>query len=149
MKNPLALALIVLLGGAAHASGVTTGSKLHLLDSSEGQVDPIQHGKADLFLLGLGLTAGGLVLGGAGFAVLYACSEPQATCAQPTMTYVGWALAAPGVLPLAAGLIILYLFTGGRRGVADATDAFDLKPKWALAIVPVSGGGMVGAAGTF
>src|SRR4051812_19615597 len=103
MKNPLALVLaVLLLGGATHASA----SNLHLLDASEGSLDPVDHAKTDLFLLGLGLTAGGLALGGVGFAVLYVCREGE-TCHNQTMTYVGWGLAAPGVLPLAAGLIIL------------------------------------------
>ena len=145
MKNPLAVVLaVLLLGGAAQASAVN-GSKFHLLDASEGSLDPIEHGKTDLFLLGLGLTVGGLALGAVGFAVLYACREGS-TCYNQTTTYVGWGLAAPGVLPLAAGLIILYLFTGGRRGFSEAPGA---KPSWALALVPVNGGGLVGATGTF
>ena len=107
------------------------------------------HAKTDLFLLGLGLTLGGLVLGAGGFAFLYACREGT-SCHSETNTYIGYGLAAPGLLPLAAGLIILYLFTGGRHGSTDASDVLNGgKPAWALALVPLSGGGMVGASGRF
>ena len=146
MKNPLALTLaLLLLGGAAHASA--GASKLHLLDQSEGQLDPVAHAKTDLFLLGLGLVGGGLVLGGAGFIYLYFCNQRAASgSCQPPDLYIGYGLAAPGLLPLAAGLIIIYLFTGGRHG---STMVDSVKPSWALALVPLGGGGMIGASGTF
>ena len=117
---------------------------MHLLDSTEGQLDPVRHAKTDLFLLGLGLTIGGLILGGAGFAELYLCQEGSSCYNPPTSNYIGYALAAPGILPLAAGLIILYLFTGGRRGFAEAEEA---SPRWLLTVAPVGGGGggVVGA----
>jgi hypothetical protein len=145
MKTPAAVALSLLLVCTAARAATPDPSKFHLLDSSQAQLDPVSHGKADLFLLGLGLIAGGLVLGGAGFAVLYLCQEGT-SCHSQTMTYVGYGLAAPGIIPLAAGLIIVYLFTGGRRGVSEATAS---KRSWAFSLVPINGGGLVGASGTF
>src|SRR5438270_13559045 len=46
-----------------------------LLGGSEGQLNPVAHAKTDFFLIGLGLVGAGLILGGAGFAVLYLCGE--------------------------------------------------------------------------
>lgn len=144
MRSPVLLALVIaLVCTTAHAA--IDSPRLRLLDASTGQLDPVRHAKTDLFLLGLGLTLGGLVLGGAGFAILAVCQE-GASCYSQTTTIIGWCLAAPGILPLAAGLIILYLFTGNRRSLADATD---LKPRWALAAVPLRGGGLVGASISF
>jgi hypothetical protein len=95
--------------------------------------------KGGLFLAGLGLTAAGLVLGGAGFAVLWFCGEGS-SCHSNNTTIIGWALAAPGILPLAAGIIILYItLDGGRRGrLAQLLPGGD---DWAVTMAPMPGGG--------
>lgn len=118
-------------------------SALHLLpQAAEGQVfvpepHPVRDTRTVLLLTGLGLTAAGLVLGGAGFAVLSLCQEGS-SCYSKNTTIIGWALAAPGVLPLAAGLIILYIVVGGRGGrVAELLPHGD---NWAVALAPAPGG---------
>lgn len=103
-------------------------------------------GSGSLFLLGLGLTAGGLVLGGAGFAVLYVCRSGTA-CYSDTTTVIGWVLAAPGIIPLTVGLIMIYLSTGSSHRVLAPT-----KPatrQWAFGFAPLAGGGLVSAATQF
>src|SRR4051812_2353476 len=86
-----------------------------LLGGSEGQ-NPVADTKGGMFLVGLGLTAAGLVLGGAGFGILYACREGEQCHDDKTLNIVGWALAAPGVVPLAIGLFLLYAAVGGKGG---------------------------------
>ena len=62
------------------------------------------------FWLGMGFGAIllGLALGGAGFAILSECGKGTA-CYSEELEIVGWVLAAPGILPLAAGSIIVYV----------------------------------------
>src|SRR4051812_35687832 len=73
--------------------------------------------RAGLFFAGLGLVAAGLVLGGAGFALLYTC-ESGAECDTVGHTRtIGWILAAPGLIPLAVGAILVYVSTGGRASL--------------------------------
>ncbi|MFT3841631.1 MAG: hypothetical protein QM723_31875 [Myxococcaceae bacterium] len=121
-------------------------SSLHLLPgAAEGEVpvptgDPVRDSKGALFLAGLGLTAAGLILGGAGFAVLWFCGEGS-SCHSENTTIIGWALAAPGILPLVAGIIILYItLDGGRRGgrLAELLPGGD---DWAITMAPMPGGG--------
>jgi len=80
-------------------------------------VRPSSSASDTFFLTGLGLTAAGLVLGGAGFAILYACPEGS-SCWSPGLETAGWVLAAPGVLPLATGLVMLYISVGGSSHAA-------------------------------
>ncbi len=138
-------------GDVPRAAMGAAPSAVHLLPhAAEGQVpvpmpDPVRDTRDSLFLLGLGLTAGGLLLGGAGFLVLYLCQEGS-SCYGKDTTIAGWALAAPGVLPLAAGLILLYITVGGRGGrLASLLPAGE---NWAVAFAPVPGGGAA-ASGVF
>lgn len=108
-------------------------------------VAPHASGSADLFLLGLGFAAGGLVLGGAGFAVLYACREGT-SCYGDVTTVVGWALAAPGVIPLAIGLVMMWLGAGAPARVSAPTQS---STRWAFGLAPIPGGGVVSAAARF
>ncbi len=133
-------------GEAPRAALGAAASSLHLLPgAAEGQVpvpsgDPVRDTRGGLFLLGLGLTAAGLVLGGAGFAVLWFCGEGS-SCHSNSTTVIGWALAAPGILPLAAGIILLYITVdGGRRGgrISQLLPGGD---DWAITLAPTPGGG--------
>src|SRR3954469_1171800 len=115
MRCPIVLTLaLTLTAGAASASSLQlcdengpgligctpSSSKVKLVGYHgavpiPGDAPVVVHGGADLFLLGLGLVAGGLVLGAAGFAVLLVCHGPTdtegaASCYSPTMTIVGW-----------------------------------------------------------
>lgn len=103
-------------------------------------------GSGDLFLLGLGLAAGGLVLGGAGFAVLYACREGTG-CYGDVTTVVGWALAAPGLIPLGVGLVMMWLGAGAPSRVSVPVER---TTRWAFGLAPLpGGGGLVSAAARF
>jgi len=104
MKTSL-LVVTVLMAVPASAE------RLHLLDASASSLFPeavrsaslqgLAHDTGtNLFMIGLGLAAGGLVVGGAGFAVLYACREGT-TCHNRDTTVLGWVLAAPGVILVA------------------------------------------------
>jgi len=104
-----------------------------------------RHAETDVFLLGLGLAAGGLVLGGAGFAVLYACREGT-TCYSEPVTVLGWVLAAPGLIPLAIGLAMMWAVSGNRSNrVSVPTSA---AARWAFGLSPLAGGGGVFSAVT-
>lgn len=107
---------------------------------------PVVRTSADFFLLGLGLAGAGLVLGGVGFAVLYLCREGT-TCAGNTSLYIGWALAAPGVLPLVVGLAMMYFSSGGKARADRETAAS--ASRWVLTAAPIPGGGMVGGGFAF
>jgi hypothetical protein len=156
-----ALLVVVALGvsGTARAGAFETrgtqSSKLRLIQpvSYHGAVPipspaaPIRAATSgSLLLLGLGLTGAGLVLGGAGFGVLYLCREGT-TCHNNTSTTVGWVLAAPGILPLVVGIAILYFGTGGGRR-ADLTPT-EKAGQWAFSVMPLSGGGMLGGSVRF
>lgn len=157
----LALVVVLALGvsGVARASELpgTQASKLRLIQNASyhGAVPvplpspaaPIRAATSgSLLLLGLGLTGAGLVLGGAGFAVLYLCREGT-SCNNGTTTTVGWVLAAPGILPLIVGVAILYFGTGGGRR-ADLTPV-EKAGQWAFSASPLSGGGMISGAVRF
>lgn len=105
----------------------------------------VRHARADFFLIGLGLVGGGLVLGGAGFAVLYACYAGGG-CSDG-VTVLGWLLAAPGVIPLTVGLIMMYAGSGARVRV-EAPKAVPLQ-RWAFGFAPLKEGGFVSASSTF
>ncbi|MFO0598895.1 MAG: hypothetical protein U0228_26545 [Myxococcaceae bacterium] len=107
---------------------------------------PVRHsGSGSLLLLGLGLTAGGLVLGGAGFAVLYVCRAGTA-CHNDTTTVIGWVLAAPGIIPLTVGLIMIWLSTGSSARVM--APARTPSRQWAFGFAPLAGGGGLVSAAT-
>ncbi|GEM_PF-3443242 len=148
-------ALIVLLAaGVARADTLasrgTQDSKLRLLPVSYHGAAPVPSPAApmraaasgSLVMLGLGLTGAGLVLGGAGFAVLYLCREGT-TCNSPTTTTVGWVLAAPGILPLIVGIAILYFGSGSSRSSQLVPE--EKVGQWAFSVAPLSGGGWLGA----
>ena len=103
------------------------------------------HATVDLFLLGLGLTAGGLLLGGGGFAVLYGCREGTG-CYGDVTTVIGWALAAPGVIPLTIGLIMMYGASGSSGRVAVPSAATQ---RWAFGVSPLRDGALFSAAARF
>jgi hypothetical protein len=107
---------------------------------------PLRHARADFFLLGLGLVAGGLVLGGAGFAVLYACREGTA-CYSDTTTVIGWVLAAPGIIPLTVGLIMMWAASGSSGRVTTPKTA--PTQTWAFNVLPLRDGALVSAAAVF
>jgi hypothetical protein len=132
MKTALALTLILALPAYAQVS--LDAPRRALLSGSEGQ-NVVRDTKGGLFLAGLGLTAAGLLLGGAGFAVLYVCREGQSCHDDKTLQTLGWALAAPGVLPLAVGLLLLYITVGRQSRVA-------------MGVMPTPDGGLV-ASGAF
>ncbi|MFT3711714.1 MAG: hypothetical protein QM817_29095 [Archangium sp.] len=110
-------------------------------------VTPVRNsGSGSLFLLGLGLTAGGLVLGAGGFAVLYVCREGTA-CHSDATTVIGWVLAAPGIIPLTIGLIMMYVSTGSSGRVTSPKVA--PSQSWAFGFTPLKDGGFVSAATRF
>jgi len=100
----------------------------------------------DFFLLGLGLAVAGLVLGGGGFAVLYGCREGTA-CHGDATTVLGWALAAPGIIPLAVGLIMMYASRDGH-GRVEVTPSSSAG-QWALGVSVLSGGALAVAGRSF
>lgn len=106
----------------------------------------VRHARADFFLIGLGLVGGGLVLGGAGFAVLYACYAGGGC--NDGITALGWILAAPGVIPLTVGLIMMYAGSGSRVRVSEAPKPAPLQ-QWSFGFAPLKEGGFVSAASTF
>jgi hypothetical protein len=110
-------------------------------------VSPVAtHVGPDFFLVGLGLAAGGLVLGGGGFALLYACREGTSCYSEP-ITVVGWIIAAPGLIPLTIGLIMMYASSGRSGRVEAPTSAVT---RWAFGLSPLpGGGGVVSAAARF
>lgn len=106
----------------------------------------MSHSSGSLFLIGLGLAAGGLVLGGAGFTVLYLCRTGTA-CAGDAATTVGWVLAAPGVIPLAVGLVMMWLGSGSSMRVQSP--AVNSGLRWAFGFTPLRDGGFVSAGTAF
>lgn len=99
-------------------------------------------------LLGLGLIGAGLVAGGAGFAVLYACQQGT-SCYSDTTQVVGWTLAAPGIVPLAIGSIIVYGVAQGNGRRASAPRVGPIMARWAFTAGPLPGGAFAGVALTF
>lgn len=148
----LILALVAGLSLPAHAKArlldspsASNNPSAHLLPVNQLPT-PGNHGKFDFFLLGLGLTLGGLSLGAAGFAILAICDEGS-SCYSPTTRTLGWILAAPGIIPLVVGLVMLYVSVGGKRGMAFGPSATD-GGGWALGAAPLQGGGAVFSAAT-
>lgn len=158
MRVALVVAIAVGVAGSARAEA-TYGlqkSKLGLIEPASYHraapvplpPSPLAPVKAvtqgSLMLVGLGLTLGGLVLGGAGFAVLYLCREGTSCYSQTdnTVRIVGWVLAAPGIIPLVVGVAILYFGSGGR-GQASLTPKEEAG-QWAFSFMPLQGGGLLG-----
>lgn len=98
-------------------------------------------------LIGLGLVGAGVTLGGAGFAVLYACREGTNCHQDKTVQTVGWVLAAPGILPLVVGAVLVYGSVGGRSrgGGGGVFTAPQSLPRWSVGLAPLPGGGAVSA----
>lgn len=110
--------------------------------------NPVEDVRVNTFLIGMGLAGAGLVLGGAGFAILEACGEGS-SCHNNTTTTIGWVLAAPGLIPLAVGLGMMYFTygnTGGRRGRGSHSAT---PHTWVLTAGPLPGGVMVGGLTAF
>ncbi len=99
-------------------------------------------------LLGLALMGAGLVLGGAGFAVLYACRSGTA-CYGDTTQIVGWALAAPGVVPLVVGGVIVYGVTQSNGRRASGPRGRPRLAEWGVTAGPIPGGAFAGVTVTF
>ena len=85
------------------------------------------------------------MLGGAGFAVLYGCREGTG-CYGDATTVLGWVLAAPGIIPLTVGSIMMYASSGnsGRVGVPTASTQ-----RWAVGVSPLRDGALFSAAARF
>ena len=136
MRTALLLAALIFAVPAYAQASLGSAPRRALLSDSEGHASVASDAKGSMFLIGLGLTGAGLLLGGAGFAVLYACREGTECHSDKTLQTAGWVLAAPGVIPLAIGLFMLYAAVGGKSsGVA-------------LGVMPLPDGGLV-ASGAF
>lgn len=105
----------------------------------------VRHATVDIFFLGLGLAAGGLVLGAGGFALLYGCREGTG-CYGEVTTVIGWVLAAPGIIPLTVGLIMMYA-ASGRSG--RVTAPMNSSQRWAFGVAPIRDGALFSAAARF
>lgn len=155
MTSPRVVALLVVLASPVFAAP-------HLLEPGTVQLAdyhpaapvaspyrpvpvPVAHARADFFLLGLGLAAGGLVLGGAGFAVLYGCREGT-PCYGDVTTVIGWILAAPGIIPFTVGLIMMYASSGSRARMAAPSSSAG---RWAFGLAPLKDGALFSAAARF
>lgn len=152
-----ALVICTVLGMSTVARADTFGalarqqSKLSLLDADyhravpgpplpprpPAALNPVNHVRGSVVLIGLSLVGAGLVLGGAGFALLYVCREGQ-SCHNQGTTIAGWVLAAPGILPLVVGVIMLYA-SSGRADLLPSEKA----TRYAFGFSPLSGGGLV------
>jgi hypothetical protein len=105
--------------------------------------------RAGMFFAGLGLVGAGLLLGGAGFALLYTCNEGADCDTQGHTRTVGWILAAPGLIPLAVGAVLVWISTGGRASVrVDNSEPATTLP-FALGLAPVRGGAVSSATFSF
>ena len=159
MRSTLAVLLVVVASPAAAKPHLLEPGTVQFADyhgavpinpppppSYPAPLSPVaREAEAHFFLLGLGLAAGGLVLGGAGFTVLYACREGT-TCYSEPITVLGWVLAAPGLIPLTIGIIMMWAVSGtssSRVAVPRGTTA-----RWAFALSPLPGGGGFFSAGT-
>ena len=105
----------------------------------------VRHAAFDVFFLGLGLAAGGLVLGAGGFTVLYLC-RTGTECNGDVSTAIGWILAAPGIIPLTVGLIMMYAASGNRGRVAAPSSSTQ---RWAFGVAPLRDGALFSAAARF
>jgi len=99
--------------------------------------------RGSMLLLGLGLVGGGLAAGGGGFAILYFCQRGT-SCYDPTLEVVGWIIAAPGIIPLVVGGIMVYasLDSSGRNVSRPQPRTFALT---GVGATPLPSGAMLGA----
>jgi hypothetical protein len=115
----------------------------------EAHADPGGDGRGQMLLIGLGLVGAGLVAGGAGIAVLVACDNPMSSCHGDAATIGGWVLAAPGILPLLVGGVMVYVAMpdSNRRVMLPSPRMRGLA---GLSATPLpGGGGAVGASFVF
>lgn len=154
MRFGLVVCVVVGIAGSARADASygMQESKLRLIQQADyhgaaplrppraipAPLDPVAPVRGSTVLIGLSLVGAGLVLGGAGFAVLYLCREGTG-CHNETTTIVGWVLAAPGLVPLAIGLIMLYATSGRHAELLPSEKA----GQWAFGFSPLSGGGLL------
>lgn len=129
-------------------AGVIRLADYHGAAPVEPPPDPptVSGGNGSSFVLGLGLTVGGLVLSGGGFAVLYGCRNGT-ECHGDGTTALGWALAAPGIIPLVVGLIVMYASIGDRERV-EVTPSSSAG-QWALGVSVLPGGALAVAGWSF
>jgi len=106
----------------------------------------LEHMHPNLLIAGLGLMAGGIVAGAAGFTLLYLC-DPVGTigCYDQALNVVGWVLAAPGIIPLAVGSILVYISLNSSTRYSAAPP----RALTAMYVTPVPGGALVGTSVTF
>jgi hypothetical protein len=141
------LALTIAIPAQAQATLDTLTPRRGLLSGAMGH-SPISDARGGMFLTGLALVGAGLVLGGAGFAILYVCREGQSCHSDKGLITAGWVLAAPGVIPLGIGLLLIYISSGGKAKIAEA-----VRPSRpglvSVGLVPLPGGGAVTGAFRF
>jgi hypothetical protein len=142
--------LIVALALPAHAQSLLAPDvpQKQLMRMSTGQ-GPISDLRGGMLLAGLGLVGAGLILGGAGFALLYTCNEGADCDTQGHTRTVGWILAAPGLIPLAVGAVLIYISTGGRASVRVDSSSQQTLPWASFGIAPVRGGAVSSATFAF
>ncbi len=137
--RPFVVAAVLAVAVPSFAD-VTSMPRRALLPDAQGAT-PGSSLRGNMFLWGLGLVGAGLALGGAGFAILYVCREGQQCHQDKGLTTTGWVLAAPGIVPLAVGLFLMYLSSGSSKSVHAAT------PVASFDVAPLPGGAF--ASGTF
>ena len=131
-----------------HPPALVGGAESPAFAAPEGGLAPrgIDHLHPDFLIAGLGLMAGGIVAGAAGFTLLYFCDPVgQIGCYDSGLNVVGWVLAAPGIIPLAIGSIMVYI-------AVNSSSRYSAAPPRALTamyVSPVPGGAMVGTTLTF
>jgi hypothetical protein len=148
----LALLFVALsLPAQAHSllASASDAPRQSFMRTAPGQFpDPVRDTRSGLFIASLGLIGAGLVLGGAGFLVLYTCHEGDTCDVDNHMRTVGWILAAPGLVPLAVGCLLLYISTGGRANVRVDSAPQQTLP-FALGFMPIRGGAVSSATFAF
>jgi hypothetical protein len=142
--------LLVALSLPAQAQSLLASDtpRQSFMRTAPAQFNPVSDTRGGLLLGGLGLVAAGLILGGAGFYILYTC-QPGDTCdVDNHMRTIGWVLAAPGIIPLAVGAFLVYISTGGRATVrVDGSEQQTLP--FALGFAPIRGGAVSSATFAF
>ena len=127
----LPLVLASAMAAPSPAYGPLTPPARAPMDVAHGGTTVSSDGDTDLFLLGLGLIGLGLAAGGAGFAILEGCNE-KSDCYTPELEIVGWVLAAPGILPLGAGLFLVYLTSDSSASREDVPSSSSRYARGAL-----------------
>ena len=140
--------LVVLVASAAHAQTTWTPDVPRQQFIRSTTADFFSDTRAGMFFAGLGLMAAGLVLGGAGFALLYTCQEGADCDVQGHTRTVGWILAAPGLIPLGVGALLVYISSGGRASVR-VDNAPPATLPFAFGLAPIRGGAVSSATFAF